>query len=287
MASRLSDREQWELVYPHMGYMAQLRNLRNFDQAGIKPAMRKHIGARLADPQEVEKSRQLPFRFWSAYMNSAASWQPYLSRALDASTRNVPELPGRTLVLIDTSGSMSAHMSSPRPRGKRTVRGMNAATGQVEEREPKQPQLAEAAALFGMAFALKNAGNVDVFGFADGQMAVTGLVSSGKSLLEATALFVAQIGKVGHGTQIRRAVHDTYNGHDRVLIFSDMQGVGGDAFAALPANVKGYAWNVAGYKQSSMAPGVNRHEFGGLSDASFGMIPLLESARQERWPWEH
>lgn len=286
MASRLTDREQWELVYPQMGYMATLRNLRNFDQAGIKPVMRKHIGARLADPQEVAQSRQLPFRFWSAFMNSAANWQPYLSRALDASTRNVPELPGRTLVLIDTSGSMSAHMSSPRPRGKRTVRGMNAATGLVEEREPKTPQLAEAAALFGMAFALRNPGRVDVWGFADSQMLVTGLAESGKSLLETTALFVSQIGRVGHGTQIRRAVHDTYTGQDRILVFSDMQGIGGNAFADVPVDKHCVAFNVAGYSKTAMTPGATRHEIGGLSDASFALIPQLEMTGQERWPWE-
>ncbi|MGQ4429772.1 MULTISPECIES: hypothetical protein [unclassified Streptomyces] len=29
----------------------------------------------------------------------------------------------------------------------------------------------------------------------------------------------------------------------------------------------------------------NRHTFGGLSDAAFRMVPLLESARDADWPW--
>jgi len=289
--SRLSDREQWELVLPEMGYMATLRNLRNFDKAGLKETHRKQVGIRLADPREVENSRQLPFRFWAAYMNSSAYWQRYLGQALDHSTRNVPVLPGRTLVLIDTSGSMSVPMSTPRPRGNRTVRAMNAATGQTEDREPKVPQRVEAAALFGLAFALKNAGNVDVFGFADGQMAVTGLINSGKSLLEITSLFTAQVGRVGHGTQIRRAVNDCYSGHDRIMLFSDCQaqdsyGAGGDVFSAVPQNRHCFAWNLAGYSKSAVIPGSTRHELGGLADSSFQLIPTLERGSLEAWPWQ-
>lgn len=29
----------------------------------------------------------------------------------------------------------------------------------------------------------------------------------------------------------------------------------------------------------------NRHTFGGLSDAAFRMVPLLEAARDADWPW--
>ena len=42
---------------------------------------------------------------------------------------------------------------------------------------------------------MRNAGSVDVYGFADGQMAVNNIVNSGKSLLAATELFGQQIGK--------------------------------------------------------------------------------------------
>ena len=30
----------------------------------------------------------------------------------------------------------------------------------------------------------------------------------------------------------------------------------------------------------------NRHTFGGLTDAAFRLIPLLEAGRAGAWPWE-
>ena len=50
-----------------MGYMALLRNLRNFDQAGVSDEVAATVAAQLADPDEVARSRQLPMRFLSAY----------------------------------------------------------------------------------------------------------------------------------------------------------------------------------------------------------------------------
>jgi hypothetical protein len=288
---RLTDRQQWELAIPEMGYMALLRNLRNFDQAGIKDPVRKQVMRKLADPDEVGKSRQLPFRFWSAYANSDARWQMCLGMALDHSVRNIPELPGRTLILIDTSGSMCGTMSNPVPRGNRGVRALNPDTGDEETREPRVPQRVEAAALFGIALAHKNQGKCDIWGFADSQMAVTNLLSSGKTVLQATALFVAQVGRVGHGTEIRKAVDDTYQGHDRVIIFTDMQthlsDRSGDVFAGIPASCYGYSFNLAGYSQSGMdSSSPFRRELGGLSDSTFSLIPQLEAGTQGRWPWE-
>ncbi|MBF6049814.1 hypothetical protein GO001_32310 [Streptomyces sp. NRRL B-1677] len=31
---------------------------------------------------------------------------------------------------------------------------------------------------------------------------------------------------------------------------------------------------------------VRRHTFGGLTDAAFSVVPLLERGRDARWPWE-
>src|SRR5439155_17974713 len=61
------DATTWSALTPSMGYMALLRNLRNFDQAGVSDQVAAMVAARLADPEQVARSRQLPFRFWSAY----------------------------------------------------------------------------------------------------------------------------------------------------------------------------------------------------------------------------
>lgn len=51
------DAEAWEAVIPSMGYMALLRNLRNFEEAGISDAATRYVLGVLADPERVARSR--------------------------------------------------------------------------------------------------------------------------------------------------------------------------------------------------------------------------------------
>lgn len=66
-------REVWsQLVRSgRLGYMAMLRNLRNMIDCRLEEETKQMVCARLADPREVRKSKQLPFRFLSAYMELA------------------------------------------------------------------------------------------------------------------------------------------------------------------------------------------------------------------------
>jgi len=50
-----------------LGYMALLRNLRNIMQAGISHEHFQKVCVRLADPDEVTKAKQFPFRYLAAY----------------------------------------------------------------------------------------------------------------------------------------------------------------------------------------------------------------------------
>lgn len=89
-----------------LGYFALIRNLRNIiDQAPdmIDPAIEMLIDERL-----IKKSLVLPFRFLTAIENFGTDRRVIqaLSKALDISCNNIPELPGKTLVAIDVSGSM-------------------------------------------------------------------------------------------------------------------------------------------------------------------------------------
>ena len=60
----------------------------------------------------------------------------------------------------------------------------------------------------------------------------------------------------------------------------------GDPTEQVPAHVPVYTWNLAGYRAGHGPSGKgNRHTFGGLSDAAFRMVPLLESVRDAEWPW--
>lgn len=67
-----STKETWETILPRMPIMATLRNLRNFCKVGadITPVLKK-----LRDEQTILKSKQFPFRFWSAYKALQAGMQ--------------------------------------------------------------------------------------------------------------------------------------------------------------------------------------------------------------------
>lgn len=269
--TRLDKAELWEAMIPNMGYMARLRNLRNFDEAHVSNKVAAKLAAELADPERVAKSRQLPFRFWSAYKTvPSLRWGHALEMALDASVSNVPELPGRTLVLVDTSGSMTNMLSA-----KSTVSAL------------------EAAALFGTVTAARGA-NVDLIGFATDSFVHN--LPRGGSVLRGVESLVRKSNTVGWGTNIVAALRKHYNRHDRVVIFTDMQVMGGnrqwgyyadgDVSSAVPGNVPLYAWNLMGYAPSMMETGTkNRHELGGFSDSAFSIMQRLEAGANGEWPF--
>lgn len=247
----------WTALIPTMGYMALLRNLRNFDQAGVPDTVTATVCARLADPEQVAKSRQFPFRFLAAYRAAPSlRWGHALDTALTASLANVPELPGRTLVLVDRSGSMFG-----------TISGKSELTR------------ADAAAVFGAALALRNVGRVDLVEFGSGSKVVP--VRQGDSLLKT----VDRFHEMG-GTYTAAATRMHYRGHDRVVIVTDEQSYDGDPGAIIPAHVPLYTWNLAGYRLGHGPGAANRHTFGGLTDTSFQVIQLLERHRDGGWPWE-
>lgn len=260
------DAQAWAAVIPSMGYMALLRNLRNFDEAGIGDELAGQIIAKLTNPEEVARSRQLPFRFYSAYRTAPSlRWGHALDTALTLATRNVPSFRGRTLVLVDTSASMSS--------------------GEVSARSTVTP--VQAAALFGVALAARG-DQVDLVGFANGTFRHE--IRPGASVLREVDRFCGRIGEVGHGTQIADALRRSWKGHDRAVILSDMQTMTGHyangVTTAVPAHVPLYGFNLVGYKAAAMPTGSgNRHEFGGFSDACFRLIPLLEAGRHAGWPF--
>ncbi|GAA4679095.1 TROVE domain-containing protein [Nocardioides nanhaiensis] len=250
----------WESLVPSMGYMALLRNLRNLDEAGVSDDVAAAVAARLADPGEVATSRQLPLRFLAAHRTAPSlRWGWALERALQASLGAVPALPGRTLVLVDRSGSMFCRLS------RRSVLTR-----------------ADAAAVFGSALAVR-AQRADLVEFGSTSRVLR--VRRGEAVLSLADRF----GDLG-GTDTAEAVRRHYRGHDRVIIVTDEQAWAGrrgaDPTAAVPAQVPVLTFNLAGYQHGHGPSGVgNRHTFGGLTDAGFAAIPLLEAGRDQHWPF--
>lgn len=111
-----NNRETWEKLIESgkVGYMALLRNLSNILKADPKNIDK--VFKKLADPEAVRKSKQLPFRFLSAYKQvskiGGSKVLNVLEDAVDASIENLPKLPGKTVVAIDVSGSMGSTISS-------------------------------------------------------------------------------------------------------------------------------------------------------------------------------
>lgn len=88
-----------------IGGLAMLRNLRNMVQAGVdKKVIEKGLS-------ELKSSMLLPMNFLQAADN-APVFKRQIEDAMIESYKNLPKLSGRTLFIVDVSGSMGAHYSS-------------------------------------------------------------------------------------------------------------------------------------------------------------------------------
>lgn len=265
------DAAAWEAVIPSMGYMALLRNLRNFEEAGISPVAQQSIIATLTDPEMVARSRQFPLRFYSAYKATGSTlWAHPLEQALELSLGNVPRLPGRSLVLIDVSVSMLNEMSGR-----------------------SEAQRWEIATVFGAAFA-KAQKHADVYLFSDQHERLDVRPSVLRTVEDVGALFRTpnvhyQGHRLGGNTLTAQALHATFDGHDRVLILTDEQAADAHLFGPIMATAGGsrfYTWNLAGYRVAQSEQGMaGSYAFGGLTDTAFRTLELLEGRGHDSWPF--
>jgi hypothetical protein len=101
LSSGADKRTAWErlLVEKKLGALALLRNLRNMEQAGVDE---KLVKAAIAS---MNTSRVLPFRFISAATH-APKYEPELEVAMFNSVATKPVFKGKTVILVDVSGSM-------------------------------------------------------------------------------------------------------------------------------------------------------------------------------------
>lgn len=131
LSAKGNTKEVWEALIESdkVGYMALLRNLRNILAAD--PDNITKVINRIQDPEAVKLSKQLPFRFYSAYRElsrdeklgfsyrffDTAKKHPVsfntslvlesLEKALEYSLVNLETIPGRTVLVNDDSGSMT------------------------------------------------------------------------------------------------------------------------------------------------------------------------------------
>lgn len=256
------DAQAWESMIPHMGYMALMRNLRNFEKAGISKDAVAAVNERLADPEAVAKSRQFPYRFWSAIKNVTTNkFSAALDEALELSTANIPDFDGGTIVLVDVSGSMGAPVSRSSTIGMWEVAAVMAAAMSLHcERVKIVP--------FGTESALLNVGPS---------------WSALKIVEEIQKVFSK--GHLGYGTNIFDAVSNFYDGEKRVIVFTDMQTM--DSYSrGLDKIPFLHFWDLSGHGRTPMRVGSGgRFQWAGFTDKMFANVNLIETVGHGTWPF--
>jgi hypothetical protein len=255
------DAEAWEAAIGTMGVMALVRNLRNFDEAGISDAAIETVIAKITDGEEVRRARLFPYQVWAAYKNAPSdNWKRALGRTLDLTTANIPELDG-TLVVIDTSGSMQAPVA-----GRSTMSRV------------------EVAAVMALATA-QRARDVEVVIYGQKSALMRGL--DGASVLVGVDKVARSVGSVGHATFGHTAIARWFDPsqHRRVVIFTDDQQHDSGA-VRLDHVPLIYTFNLAGYRPSALPAGERgRYTMGGFTDATFTAMAVLESGNNAQWPF--
>jgi len=106
LSSGADKREAWERLLRErkLGALALLRNLRNMQQAGVDEQLI------FTGIEQMKTGRVLPFRFIAA-ARYAPQWEEQIERAMFGSLNEQEKLPGRTVLLVDVSGSMTAALS--------------------------------------------------------------------------------------------------------------------------------------------------------------------------------
>lgn len=208
-----------------IGYMALLRNLNNIIKYGCSSEVIKHAAERLSDKEEVAKSKQLPFRFVTAYENVAGNriLTDAITEAMEHAVSNVPDLPGTTLIAVDSSGSMSGD-----PIGKASI----------------------------FAAALAKRSNSDVVLY---DTTIKSLKVSSSSAVMDIANNIKGAA-MGGGTYTGIVFDNAKQIYDRIIILSDNQSWSGDAQAGYTKYKKRlscdpfvYAIDIAGYGTTDLS----------------------------------
>lgn len=236
-----------------LGYFALLRNLRNIlEQA---PEMVDEAVNQLTNKEVIRKTLVMPFRYKTAMdeiqkvnSNKTRTVLQGLSRAFELSLDNVPEFDGKTLVVLDESGSMGG--------------------------EPIE---------LGSVFAsiLYKSNNADLMTFTD-EARYQNLNPTDAALTIAQRL---RDNLIGRGTNFHSIFETADKPYDRIIILSDMQGwIGYNAPTGTfekwktkyNCNPYIYSFDLQGY-DSMQFPEDNVFCLSGFSNRIFDVMDKLES----------
>jgi hypothetical protein len=294
-----STKKVWDDIVPRMGHMAILRNLRNLLLAGanLNPVINQ-----LTDKKAILNGKQFPFRYLTAAKaitqipNSGRDYGSYLDgidkvlgglhEAMDISVANIPKIKGRTLFLVDNSGSMSSRYIGTNPNKK--VRP-----------DDVRIKAIEIAGLFGaMASSICERHTVIAFGEKFKEVVVPqrdSVITNAERIRNTN---------VGQSTNAHLPIIDITEKmavYDRIILLSDMQcyddyGVIGSLFKRgsssvaeafldyqkkVNQNVYLHSVDLTGYGTILLPENTrNVSQIGGWSEKIFDFIPLFESNKQ-------
>jgi hypothetical protein len=208
LSSGADKREAWErlLTERKLGALALLRNMRNMQEAQVREEL---IVESIA---AMKTDRVLPFRFIAAARH-APQWEEALEKAMFACVAGREKLKGKTVLLVDVSGSMVHRLS-------------------------RRSEMLRTDAADGLAVLLRETcEQVKVYSFSDELEMVP--PRRGFALRDAIAVSQAH-----SGTFLGKALSELSESYDRLIVITDEQ-----VQDAVPApKGKGYMINVAGYR---------------------------------------
>jgi 60 kDa SS-A/Ro ribonucleoprotein len=238
LSSGADKRDAWERLLRErkLGALALLRNLRNMKQAGVDESLV------LGGIDAMNTGRVLPFRFLSA-VRYVPQWEDALERAMLSSLTEQEKLPGRTVLLVDISSSMTAALS-------------------------RRSEMLRTDAAYGLAILLREiCEKVAVFTFSDDLAAVP--PRRGFALRDAL-----DASQPHNGTYLGRALEKIREKYDRIIVVTDEQ-----THDRVPGpRGRGYVINVASNK-NGVGYGPWTH-IDGWSEAAVEYIRALEQMPQ-------
>jgi 60 kDa SS-A/Ro ribonucleoprotein len=114
----------WQAIARQMGPQALRMNLNTLvrhDALAGDLEMVMYVAGRLADADEIRRSRQFPYQYLAAYLNAEANVpqaiRDALGQAAETACGNVPQLPEPIVIGLDVSGSMASAVTGQRGRG--------------------------------------------------------------------------------------------------------------------------------------------------------------------------
>jgi 60 kDa SS-A/Ro ribonucleoprotein len=236
----VSKREAWTRLVTEnkLGALALLRNLRNLREAGVDEKLV------LSALESMNTQRVLPFRFLAA-ARYAPQWEPALEAVMLKCVAEQPKLAGKTVLLVDVSGSMMAPLS-------------------------RRSEMLRTDAAYGLAVLLREiGGRVAVYSFSDNLAEVP--ARRGFALRDAI-----DASQRHNGTYLGKAVEqlNQKERYDRLIVITDEQ-----AHDTMPnPQGKGYVINVASYKN-----GVGYGKWTHIDGWSESVVEYIRTLEQTAW----